>query len=168
MRNILFTLLAVVAISCTSNTEKKSTKETQIEVDESKTTGELVNKQKQGKWTTFYTNGQVQSISFWKDNKPNGMATRFWPNGKPMQELYFVNGIQDSLMKSWYTNGNLEEESFWKNDTSNGPAKTYFENGKLESEGEWKMGKQHGKWNSYDSLGNLIQTQIYIDGVKKE
>ena len=50
--------------------------------------------------------------------------------------------------------------------TFQGLFRSYYRNGNLENLGEYFKGRENGLWQRWDSLGNIIDSAFYKDGVK--
>jgi hypothetical protein len=50
--------------------------------------------QRAGKWTTYYPNGKVRSVTNYAEGRVNGLFTKWYQNGKKMIEMHvFENGL---------------------------------------------------------------------------
>lgn len=84
-----------------------------------------------GKWITFFPNGNIKSIENWKNGKLNGKYVIYQENGKKVMETNYLDG------------------------RDNGSYFLYHENGVLQVEGYFKMGVPIGTWKYYNSKGKL-------------
>lgn len=96
-----------------------------------------VNGKPQGKWVTFYSNGNLKSIENWKNGKLFGKYV-----------LYQENGIK--IFETTYLNGK-----------DNGNYFLYHKNGQLQVEGRFKHGIPKGIWKYYNERGKLVGKAIY-------
>lgn len=93
---------------------------------------------KDGKWTFYYENGNIQAVT------------------------YFEKGKRTGTWKSYHTNKQVSSEENY--DT--GEAVYYLSNGKKFQEGKiTKLGLKHGKWKFWDEKGNLIE-KTYNNGLE--
>ena len=67
-----------------------------------------LNGKQDGKWISFYKNGNIKSIINWKDGKLNGKAYEYYENGKVLREETYVNGEANGPAKSYHENGKVE------------------------------------------------------------
>lgn len=90
-----------------------------------------------GKWLTFYQNGNLKSIENWRDGKLNGKYIIYLKNGTKSLETFFTEGKDDG---NYYI---------------------YNENGTIKIEGCFIKGKPAGHWKYFDRNGKLLKTATY-------
>ena len=90
-----------------------------------------------GRWITFYKNGNIKSIVNWSDGKFNGKYILYNNDGKKILETYYVDSQE------------------------NGPYYVYYDNGILRIKGEYISGNPTGKWEYYDSKGKLTNVSEF-------
>ncbi len=118
---------------------KKIYKEGTLVYEETYSKGEL----RDGRFTSNFPNGQLQSESFYKNGMEYG-TSRFWyENGQLEYESYYKNGLMHGTDKNWHENGQLKSESCYKDGLEHGTFKSWHENGQLESE----YNCENGMWN---------------------
>lgn len=102
---------------------------------------ESKNAVRDGKWTTWYEDGAVQS------------------------EAHYDKGAMTGIWKSFYNNGRKESEI----DYNKGTAVNYWQNGTKSSEGGMKAGMEHtGRWTGYYDTGVKNYEGAYNDAGQKE
>lgn len=84
-----------------------------------------------GKWITFYNNGNIKSIINWEMGKLHGKYILYENDGTKSSEAVYFQGKE------------------------NGPYKTYHKNGRLRMSGQYEMGKPIGTWEYFDNSGKL-------------
>ena len=75
----------------------------------------------EGKYKSWYENGQLLVQTFYRDGKAEGEC------------------------KWWYENGQLQEQEFYRNGKWEGERKLWYENGQLQRAGilsRWKIGRR--------------------------
>lgn len=92
-----------------------------------------------GKWVTFFPNGNIKSIENWKNGRLNGKYVIYQENGKKVMETNYLNG------------------------RDNGNYFLYHENGVLQIEGHFKMGVPSGTWKYYHPTGKLKGKAVHSD-----
>lgn len=127
----------------------------------------------------IYKNGNKDSI--WK---------AYYPDGQLKHRITFDNGIAKGKASFYFADGTLWEEGTWNEycwigkynlyypngqtaydwtynsqGRREGIQKYYFENGVVKYRGEWLNGQIAGNVEVFDSIGVLVQTRIYKDGV---
>lgn len=95
-----------------------------------------LNGKQDGKWISFYKNGNIKSIVNWKDGKLNGKYIIYEKNGKKSTETIYKDGKE------------------------NGRYYLYNLNGTYRTKGAYLMGKPTGKWEYYDKDGKLSSEVI--------
>lgn len=95
--------------------------------------------QKQGKWMEYFPNGNIKSITYYKNNKT------------------------DSIYKSFYSSGKIESEIYFNDGVINGTYTLYYENGVMSDLDMYYLGQP--VWTSkFDKEGYLVMEEIYLDG----
>jgi antitoxin component YwqK of YwqJK toxin-antitoxin module len=131
--------------------------------------------------TQWHENGQKESESTLKDDKPDGLWTYWHENGQKGREETYKDGSLEGVSEwyesgqkksestfegenelsevatewEWYSNGQKKSESIYKDGELNGPAVEWHENGQKAWEGAYKDGKADG-----------LQTEWYENGQK--
>lgn len=90
-----------------------------------------------GKWLTFYANGNLKSIENWKNGKLYGKYVLYQKNGIKIFETKYFNGKDDGIYI------------------------LYHENGVIQVQGRFSKGIPKGTWKYYNSKGKLIGKAVY-------
>ncbi|MBW4891171.1 hypothetical protein KXQ82_15705 [Mucilaginibacter sp. HMF5004] len=78
----------------------------------------------------------------------------------------YEKGLKSGVWKELFSNGNVAALNTYLNDKLNGPYKTYnFDNGAVVVEGNYISDKREGEWYVLGRNGNILETDIYKDGV---
>ena len=93
---------------------------------------------KDGKWTEWYENGQIESESNWKDGKEYGKQTWWDENGQIRLEINWKDG--KSNQTGWYENGQKEFQANL-NKNNDGEVTFWHESGQIKSKATYKDGK---------------------------
>ena len=102
--------------------------------------------------TSWYENGQKESVINFKDGDPDGPWTEWYENGRKEGEGSFKDGKEDGLWIAWYENGQKKREM-------------NFKVGKLMSAKAWKPnGEKCPLTNVKD--GNGVWVSYYDDGTE--
>ncbi len=84
------------------------------------------------------------------------LIEEFYPSGALKTEAnYNKNGKLEGIAKRYFENGKLQFERNYKNGKREGIAREYFSNGSLKTEMKFKNGKVISK-KDYDESGKLI------------
>jgi len=93
---------------------------------------------KQGYWKETIEKANIHyTITFYKNNIPNGIYKTFYNNEVLATEGFFKNGKADSI---WYI---------------------YYETGELREKWQFKEGERTGRWEEYTKDGELNKIAIY-------
>ena len=113
-----------------------------------------------GRSTDYYENGQLWSISNYKNGKCHGQQESYFENGQLYDIFACKNGDLHGFYEEYYINGQLEYRGYWEyqellgrperydingKDISNDSFVKYFHNGNIHSEGNYKDGREHGR-----------------------
>lgn len=90
---------------------------------------------------SYHNNGKMESIIHVRDNFRDGDATYFWENGNNKEELSYVNGRVEGLVRRYTQDGVLREMFSIEN------------------------GKREGPTSLFDSTGNYIDDIYYEEGI---
>jgi antitoxin component YwqK of YwqJK toxin-antitoxin module len=99
--------------------------------------GEMVSR------TSYHPNGEVHTISHYKDYELHGLQSKFTASGKPLMELHWNQGILDGD-KVVYRNGSKIAVIPYVKGEKHGIELHYDDLGTLISEIEWRNDKKHG------------------------
>ncbi len=101
---------------------------------------------KEGKETTYHSNGNKSGECNYKNDKREGKYINYVPNGEISSENNFVNGKEDGIQKSY--NGHQKKG-----------AKSW-----LQLKWEMKGGVKHGYYKQFDESGRVISEKNYLNG----
>lgn len=85
-----------------------------------------------GKWITFYKNGNLKSIIDWKNGKLDGKYIIYLENGNKVSETFYTEGKENGIYLAFHPNG------------------------QIRIIGQYSMSKPIGVWKFYDKFGKLI------------
>lgn len=113
--------------------------------------------------TTFYSNGDPQSITPYQNNKVHGTVKYYLVNGIPDRTENWQNGVQQGLT-SIYRDGELYSERPYVAGKKNGVEQIYDDQGQVACEISWKNDLKHGFLKSY--IADTVQIEWYYRGSK--
>jgi len=93
-----------------------------------------------GESREYYEEGNIKSISSFKNNVANGLFISYYQNGNIKDKQNYKNGNGEGEGLFYYENGQLEEKYFMKNGKLDGEAINYFEDGKIRHKAIYKDG----------------------------
>ncbi|OYU56567.1 MAG: hypothetical protein CFE25_04870 [Chitinophagaceae bacterium BSSC1] len=109
-----------------------------------------------GKFTYYYPNKSVETISYFENNQKQGEYFSFYPNGIMRDSFHFKQDIPIGICSGWYPNGYIRVEM--QMDTigkGKGLAIGFFENGNTSFKGLFNEGlRKSGNWFYYHENGN--------------
>lgn len=111
---------------------------------------------KQGVWKEFWTNGDLKSEVFYKNNKKQGHEIKWFDVPDCVeQEAYYKDGLFDG--PCIYYNKNCKKDFFenFKNGVKDGVELSYHSNGNVKAEGIYKKGHLNGYYKVYDKKGQF-------------
>jgi antitoxin component YwqK of YwqJK toxin-antitoxin module len=150
--------------------------------------GNYLNNKFEGVVKSYYQDGKVYGIRYYKNGLKNGNHKYLYPNGTVELEHNFVDGIKEGLYQTKYSNGKIQEKFYYKNGKIEGLYQYFYENGQLwiekiydndllmqvlvsydvkgneKDKGTLKDG--NGTVKYYDEKGNLYDIITYKDGLE--
>ena len=90
---------------------------------------------------SYFENGKISSIIRFNSGVRDGEASFFWESGNKKEELAYINGRVEGLVRRYYENGNLGEMFVIQN------------------------GKREGPTSLFDSSGNYVDDIFYEEGI---
>jgi len=119
--------------------------------------------------TDEFPNGLLkQYFTFNKDELLDGESRQYYEEGDIKSISPFKNNVADGTFISYYQNGNIKEKHTYKNGNEEGEGLFYYENAKLEEKYFMKNGKLDGEAIAYFEDGKIRNKSIFKDGVKLE
>ena len=119
--------------------------------------------------TDEFPNGLLkQYFTFNKDGLLDGESRQYYEEGDIKSISPFKNNVADGTFISYYQNGNMKEKHAYKNGNEEGEGIFYYENGKLEEKYFMKNGKLDGEAINYFEDGKIKNKAIFKDGVTLE
>lgn len=105
--------------------------------------GEIIDGKKEGRWVSYYANGNLQREGSYKNGKKDGLWIQYWPNGNKKSEATFVEGKYSGLYTSYHPNG-----------------KRCYQGRYNEFQGVPADGTKEGVWNDYADDGETVRRRI--------
>ena len=108
------------------------------------------NNWKQGRWYTFYENGNIKSEGNYIDDKKNGYFKEYSENGDLLTLSKYINDIKQ-----------VEAEEITRLDILN----EYYSGGRIKASGTYRNGVAEGIRREYDTTGKIVRSFIYKNGI---
>ena len=120
---------------------------------------------KHGKTFGYHSNGKLEYILNYFNNKMDEKCFWFYDDGKKRKETDYRNGVLHGKDISWYRTGGKQYEVIYENGRVNGLYQMWHENGNVSIKGNHINFLRHGQWIWYlrDNSINLIE--VYDNGV---
>ena len=119
--------------------------------------------------TDEFSNGLLkQYFTFNKKGLLDGESRQYYEEGDIKSISPFKNNVADGVFISYYQNGNMKEKHAYKNGNEEGEGIFYYENGKLEEKYFMKNGKLDGEAINYFEDGKIKNKAIFKDGITLE
>lgn len=125
---------------------------------------EIIDQKMNGVSKYYYPNGQLKYIAHLKDNMYNGKLTFWYQNGEIWQELNYQNGLYSDSVKEYYPGGKIKFQGSFIN--GNGIIEYYYRNSQLMRKGKLQNNKETGLWIDYDSIGRKNSEGKFVNGRK--
>jgi antitoxin component YwqK of YwqJK toxin-antitoxin module len=139
------------------------------EIVNSKDTINLIDNtgKKQGKWilmgkhkpNTCYAANQKAEEGAYKENRKAGNWMEYYCNGKPKNNIPFVNGRPDGYAIMYYENGNKKEEGNWKINKWVGNYNSYYDNGTVQHDFKFNEGGKREGVQTYNYENGQVAVQ---------
>jgi len=111
-----------------------------------------------------YGNGQFKSQGKFKDGIKDGKWTTWFENGQIQYEAtYKVGTLVVETKYLYYESGQIEAKEYYK-DELDGKVTLWYEDGQIKAEGNYKDGKGDGKWIWWYEDGQIKSEKNYKDG----
>lgn len=95
-----------------------------------------------------------------EDNKKE-IYYRFFNSFKLRMQVNLAGNMYQGQALSWHENGKLNSELYYKDGLEDSIYVSYADNGQTMERGEYKKGKKVGKWEHFNSEGKPLGIEIY-------
>ena len=94
----------------------------------------------------------------------DGIRSTFYEDGTLKEEVTYVNGRKNGLVRRWFGNGQLKCRGQMMNNRWNGVYEEWFENGESKTIGVYLDGRQDGEWKFFDKSGEKMPSLFFVEG----
>jgi antitoxin component YwqK of YwqJK toxin-antitoxin module len=116
-----------------------------------KSSGEMIGKERIGKWLYYHEDGKtILAEENYQNGILNGVSNTFYKTGKITESSYYVQGKLHGNLKRYADNGVLLDDLNYKNGKLHGAAKYYNIDGTLIFWGDYENDEKVGKWEFVD------------------
>jgi antitoxin component YwqK of YwqJK toxin-antitoxin module len=127
----------------------------------------LVNNELNGKQTSFYKTGVIQSIEYFTDGSLNDSAFYYHDNATIYRKGKYVNDFYEGEWRSYYENGVLKQIGSYIAGNPHGVWFFYTDCAKLETQIEYLDGKKHGQYLMYHpKTQKVIERRKYENDIE--
>lgn len=120
---------------------------------------------KQGVWRYYYSSGELKAEVHYEDDIRMGQETQYFPSGAVNVQRNWIGDtlgeMLDGPYSHYYENGQVLHEMFYDEGIPDSMFTYYYENGKVERDGSYAQGVKTGLWSFYNREGNLLLTIDY-------
>lgn len=97
-----------------------------------------------------------EALYYHGDRPFTGIAYTTYPDGAPMSETQYRDGLLSGTSRGWWESGSLETEASYSSGVLHGDSRTWYANGQLASEEVHERGilVHADKW---DEAGRLVE-----------
>jgi len=122
---------------------------------------EMKRGKKNGKFTKRYFDGNVELVSYYKNDLLEGKETHYYKNGNRAVEINYTKGLKNGSVTKWYIDGLVKETGAFVNDMPDGEWFNYDARGMIIGEGSFVNGT--GKRSIYDAMGRLTTETNFVN-----
>ena len=109
----------------------------------------------QGRYISYYLNGNVESRGQFTNNETTGVWEFFYETGKLKMRGILKQNANFGLWEYFYESGQKSMQGNVNGKNREGEWVSYYENGQVKEAGEYATNKRHGLWKNYFEDGVL-------------
>ena len=94
----------------------------------------------------------------------SGVSRENYSDGSLQSETFWENGKREGLFSSWYENGQLKEKRYYRGNRKEGEHLGWYENGELRFQFNFSNGNYHGSCSQWYSDGSRYSLFHYENG----
>lgn len=117
-----------------------------------------------GKFTSWYTNGNLQMIGYYDRGKKDGVYERFDSNGNKIKDGHFFSDKPNGTWIGYYDDGSIKEKYNYEKGILDGIVEGYYNNGKIKIKGQYENDLKVGEWIEWAEDGTELFKKIYNEG----
>ena len=110
-------------------------------------------RQKQGKWEFFDSDGRLIRFENYMDNLLNGESKVYYANGQVSHEMMYSGDKMNGSFTEFTVEGKVSKKGGYKNGIYDGNIVVNYDSGKRKEEGKFVNGVRDGGWNFYLETG---------------
>lgn len=118
-----------------------------------------------GTYIKFYPSGdEVETKGYYQQGLKNGRWTGYYQNGNVEEIMFYIDGELEGGYESFYKNTKLHRKGLYLQSLKTGIWYSYWSNGGQMSYGKYVDGFRQGKWSFYNPNGQLVSIIKYDRG----
>jgi antitoxin component YwqK of YwqJK toxin-antitoxin module len=121
-----------------------------------------------GKYETFYSNGQLESYGFYEDDNKIDLWQSWYDHGSLKSEIWYENGKKHGLSITYYDEGKIQTRGYYENDKLLGIYEQFHRNGVLAKEIFYFDGWKYGLENNRDEHGIILSSGLYYQNERND
>jgi antitoxin component YwqK of YwqJK toxin-antitoxin module len=116
-----------------------------------------------GKFTYYYPNRGVKAVTYFSAKGSVAHSELFYQGGKRMAKGQYFEMQKDSVWEYYNDQGQLVARESYDRGVKDGPWITYYADGQPSEEVPWVKGSRHGQWKQFYPDGTLKSRAIYMN-----
>lgn len=113
-----------------------------------------------------YTGGGIRLSASFKDGKPDGYWSTYFPNGRLESEIRYISGRPNGIQRRYFPNGRLgREDTYRKGDRTS--TKVFKKSGKKEKDIRWRNNEIEYAYylgEKYSYILNILRERFDVQG----
>jgi antitoxin component YwqK of YwqJK toxin-antitoxin module len=111
------------------------------------------------------TNADFYNLGFNYQKEKAKLVLEFYSDGSLQSETYYLNNKKDGLFRAYFSDGALRTETYFTKGKMNGLFKEYYlDNNKIKIAANYKNGKLDGNFKLFAKCGGLLNDRNYVNG----
>ena len=103
----------------------------------------------------YHSNGQLQEIAYFENDKLEGEQLRWTANGQLVWRANYSGGYRRGLFETWWEDDSKKEISYIQGYEKHGPSLRWHRDGRIVEQGTYYRGKSIGVATVWDTLGGV-------------
>lgn len=120
-----------------------------------------------GEYLSYYVNGQIKYKKSFDDYMINGKSETYAENGQIIAQRFYLKGKREGTYYYYYESGSNKALRNFKNNLREGESLDYFRNGKLQFKFNFKNGKQDGVMVTYRRDGS-VESKVDVSNGQRD
>jgi antitoxin component YwqK of YwqJK toxin-antitoxin module len=118
-----------------------------------------------GYYKSYYSSGKLEFECSKVNGKINGRSKSYFENGKMRAEVNSILGERNGGFKIYDKKGYLINEGFFKDDKQDSLITNYYPDGKVKIKQMWKNDIQEGPFQSFFTNGKLYVNSVFHNDI---